>query len=102
MNRYGTPLDVRKDYGKSDWLMWAAALTDDTDKRKTFMAALGRYLRETPDRIPFGDWYDTAAGEAQKYGGGLMFRNRSVQGGCFAPLLMDKKSGRGAFSVKKL
>lgn len=102
MNRYGTPLDVRKDYGKSDWLMWAAALTDDTDKRKTFMAALGRYLRETPDRIPFGDWYDTAAGEAQKYGGGLMFRNRSVQGGCFAPLLMDKKSCRGAFSVKKL
>ncbi len=81
MNRYGTPLDSRKDYTKSDWLMWAASLTDDTAKKKKLISALNDYLRETPDRIPFSDWYDTVTGKS------VGFCNRTVQGGCFILLL---------------
>ncbi len=78
---YGTPLDHRASYTKSDWLMWSACLTDDDAKRHKLIAALDRFLRESPDRIPFGDWYDTVTGEH------LHFRARTVQGGCFILLL---------------
>ncbi len=76
-DRYGVPLDTRATYTKADWLIWAACLTDDTDKRNRFVAYLRRYLRESPDRIPFGDWYDAVTAQAKH------FRNRTVVGGCF-------------------
>lgn len=81
MNAYGTPLDSRKDYTKSDWLMWAASLTDDMQKKNKLICALNRYLAETPDRIPFSDWYDTVTGKSAG------FCNRTVQGGCFILLM---------------
>lgn len=82
-NRYGIPLDTRKTYTKSDWLLWTATLTKDLEKRKTIIRMLVYYLTETEDRVPFSDWYyaDTA-----KYS---LFRNRSVQGGLFMPLLQN-------------
>lgn len=80
-NAYGTPLDTRATYTKSDWLMWVAALTEDENKRAVLVNALDRYLRETPDRVPFGDWYFTDDGKYRH------FRARTVQGGCFILLL---------------
>lgn len=80
-NEFGAPLDNRETYTKSDWLVWAASLTDDSEKRKKLLAKLGYYLKNSPDRVPFGDWFDTVSG---KY---LHFRARSVQGGCFILLL---------------
>lgn len=84
-NVYGTPLDSRSAYAKSDWLVWASSLTDSPEKREKFIATLAAYLRETPDRVPFGDLYDTEKGNYRD------FRARSVQGGCFILLLKDKK-----------
>lgn len=80
-NEYGTPLDTRKEYTKSDWLTWAAYLTDDVEKRKAFMATLDHFLKNAPDRLAFCDWYETKTGEHHE------FTNRSVQGGCFMLLL---------------
>ena len=82
---YGTPLDSRSTYTKSDWLVWASSLTDRPEKREKLIASLAAYLRETPDRVPFGDLYDTEKANYRD------FRARSVQGGCFILLLKDKE-----------
>jgi hypothetical protein len=81
MNEYGTPLDTRKEYTKSDWLTWVAVLTDDLEKRKIFMDKLDYFLKNSPDRLPFCDWYETKSGSHHE------FTNRTVQGGCFMLLL---------------
>ncbi len=83
MNRYGLPLDSRADYTKSDWLMWVAAMADP-DAVPAYVRPLADYLRETPCRVPFSDWYDTKTGRFQH------FIARSVQGGVFMPLLKAK------------
>lgn len=83
-NRFGTPLDTRKDYSKTDWILWCAAITDDKTKCEKLYAPIVKFLAESPSREPFIDWYGTVKGEY------IMFRNRSVQGGIFAPLLKDK------------
>ena len=80
-SRYGAPLDVRARYTKSDWLLWCAALTDDRQKSRAIYSPVIRYLRESPSRVPFGDWYDADSGKIEH------FFNRTVQGGIFAPLL---------------
>lgn len=85
-NRFGTPLDTRENYTKSDWILWTAALTDDTEKVRSMYMPIVQYLAETPTRLPFSDWYQTEKGEM------VCFINRSVQGGIFAPLL--KQSGK--------
>ena len=82
--RYGVPLDPRRDYTKSDWILWCAALTDDREKAHALYAPVLTYLAESPSRKPFGDWYDARTGVIEH------FYNRSVQGGIFAPLLKEK------------
>ncbi len=83
MNEYGLPLDSRADYTKSDWILWSASMADDDTFRK-IIAPVAKFLRETSTRVPFSDWYDTKTG---KY---VHFIARSVQGGLYMPLLMDK------------
>lgn len=78
---YGTPLDSRKSYTKSDWLLWVAAITDDKVKREALYKPVLHYLEQSPSRKPFGDWYDAETGIIEH------FFNRTVQGGIFAPLL---------------
>ena len=85
-NRFGVPLDTREDYTKADWILWAAALTDDREKCEALYGPVVNYLAQTPSRVPFGDWYDSTRGDI------VHFINRSVVGGCFAPLL--KASGK--------
>ncbi len=84
--RYGIALDTRETYTKADWILWAAALTDDPAKCEALYAPVLRFLAETPSRVPFGDWYYSVRGDI------VHFINRSVVGGCFAPLL--KLSGK--------
>lgn len=80
-DKFGTPLDNRERYTKSDWLMWAAALTDDIEKKKKMVSFVDDFLKESPDRVPFSDWYYTDSGKHEQ------FVARSVQGGCFILLL---------------
>lgn len=80
-NDYGLPLDNRADYTKSDWQMWSTCLTDDKEYFTMICDHMHRFLCETPDRIPFTDWYFTST----PYHRG--FQARTVQGGLFLPLL---------------
>lgn len=83
-NAYGVPLDSRRDYTKSDWILWCAALTDELPERQALIAPIARFLEETADRVPFSDWYETMTGEHHS------FQNRTVQGGLFMPLLAER------------
>ena len=69
--------------------MWCAAMAEETqDGGKTVEAMAERilkFLEESPDRVPFSDWYDTVS--AKQIG----FQNRTVQGGLFMPLLKKKQ-----------
>ena len=86
MNAYGLPLDSRADYTKSDWLVWSASMAQSPDVFQALIAPLARYLRETPTRVPFSDWYDTKTGRF------VAFIARSVQGGVYMPLLKAEKT----------
>lgn len=84
-NAFGVPLDSRESYSKSDWIVWVASLTGDKAKRGALLQKLDNYLKHTPSRVPFSDWYDTVNGKT------CAFRARTVQGGCFAVLLTQNK-----------
>ena len=81
MKRYGVPLDSRKDYTKTDWLIWTTCLNDDNEYRDAVIDSIINMLNETPSRVPFTDWY--YASTAVQVG----FQNRTVLGGAFINFL---------------
>lgn len=83
-NQYGLPLDCRKDYTKSDWIMWTAAMAPDQKTLRKFIDPLYLYAHSTPTRVPLSDWYDTVT--SKKTG----FMARSVIGGHWMPVLANK------------
>ena len=78
---YGVPLDCRKTYTKADWLVWCGALTGRREDLAFMVRGIRRFLHETPDRIPFSDWYFADSGLQRG------FVARSVVGGVFLPVL---------------
>ncbi len=80
---YGVPLDNRKAYTKSDWLIWAATLTDNREDFNTIVDTVWQSYNSSTSRVPMTDWY--SAETAVKEG----FQHSTVQGGLFIKLLID-------------
>lgn len=83
-NEYGMPLDSRADYTKSDWLVWTASMASSDKIFADYIAPLWKAYNESPSRVPMSDWYDTVSSRW------VSFRHRTVQGGLFMRVLMNK------------
>ena len=84
INRFGLPLDNRKDYTKLDWQIWTATLADKPSDWNSFVEPIGHWINEGPTRVPLTDWYDTKTGKQES------FQARSVVGGVYIKVLSDK------------
>ena len=83
-NTYGLPLDNRKAYTKTDWIMWTATMAPDVETFGRFIDPVYKFENETVDRIPMSDFIRTDEPKMQG------FRARSVVGGYWMKVLADR------------
>ena len=85
-NAFGLALDSRRNAtpAKTDWSTWTATLTGDAKDFDGILDGVWRYVNGSPQRVPFGDLYDTRTGNFEA------FKARPVQGGLFIKMLYDR------------
>ena len=84
LNKYGVPLDYRKDFTKTDWMLWAACLDETEENVEIFSERIVSYLADAEDKTCFSDWIET---KKPKQSG---FDHRTVQAGLWMPVLAKK------------
>ncbi len=84
-NKYGLPLDNRRDYTKTDWIVWTATMAPDQATFEAFIDPIWSFYNETKTRVPMSDWTETK--EPRHVG----FKARSVVGGFWMKMLAAEK-----------